>query len=102
MSLRKINLRDFFWLVIVVALCVAWWADRQQYHRRYERANNGWWNALAENASIREELGDVRSKLKGQTLSGGTRPIDRIPLDFDNEAVIRQDFTICQPVVANE
>lgn len=29
MALPKLNLRDFFWLAVVVAMGVAWWLDRQ-------------------------------------------------------------------------
>jgi hypothetical protein len=36
MTLPKLNLRDLFWLVAVVAMGVCWWMDRQALASRFD------------------------------------------------------------------
>jgi hypothetical protein len=37
MPLPKLNLRDFFWLAVVVAMGLGWWVDHQQANIRYDK-----------------------------------------------------------------
>jgi hypothetical protein len=37
MPLPKLNLRDLFWIVVVVAMGLGWWADSRQKNSRYKK-----------------------------------------------------------------
>jgi hypothetical protein len=48
MALPKTTLRDLFWIVVVVAMGVGWWADRRQLKNRMGRDANAGTGVLRE------------------------------------------------------
>ena len=35
----KLYLRDLFWLVLVAAVAIGWWADRSRQQKKFERVS---------------------------------------------------------------
>ena len=89
MKLPKLNLRDLFWLVIVVALGLVWWQDR--------RANV---DLTAENTYLTDTL--VRCELRFQQLlqqqtflrdrlgDDARKELDRVQLDYDRWSLTQE------------
>lgn len=74
MALPKLNLRDLFWLVVVVALSIGWWADRVKLLRQIatrERSEAFLVDRLRAHLSI-AELTDTIERLGGGTRQDST------------------------------
>ena len=83
MALPKLNLRDLFWLVVVVALSIGLWADRVKLLRQIATRERS--EALLELHDTIERLGGgtgqdstVRAKaiLESKTPPAGSSPFD--------------------------
>jgi hypothetical protein len=53
MALPKLNLRDLFWLAVVVAMGLGWWVDRREQQRRMDAQER---RVLAEQREFEKRL----------------------------------------------
>jgi hypothetical protein len=64
MSFSKLNLRDLFWLVLIVALAVGWWLDRRSQEQRLSLLENVVGRKPGSNTSV-AELIEINQQLGG-------------------------------------
>lgn len=71
-SRMKLNLRDLFWLILVVALAIAWWVDSRSLNQAYMRERADAHLAIAKLTTVVNQL--VQKNAQLEEAAAKTRP----------------------------
>ena len=90
----QLSLRDLFWLVLVCALVLGWWLDRNQQTRERERLNErileleskaaaeaAFRAAVQESNELAERMRQDRERLEKEVRRKRPKPLK--PIEFD-------------------
>jgi hypothetical protein len=78
MKLPQLSLRDLFWLVLVCAMAVGWWVEKDRLSRRI---------AELEKASPQAERASLIQRLKQRQPSANAKPVQIRPVSGEIEII---------------